>query len=132
MPPNATKSTIFFFACVLCASCSDLAVNLSEDYVYRDEGGDTKEIFSERGGREIPATVVAYNYDDDFILARQNPKIPGDPLYSREPDYTLGENYLYFWIVSHAHDSIWGPMSEEEYMRARAVLGVPADLVLPR
>ncbi len=127
----ALSPIALFFACTLCGSCQDGVVELSGTYFYRDEGGRIKDILSTRGDHEIPATVIAYVFNEDFILAKQRPKLPADPLYSMQPEYMYGAEYVYFWIIDHDHDKIWGPLHEEEYLRTRYQLGVPSELVLP-
>lgn len=68
--------------CIVPSCTSDYSQNLGQKYVYRDEGGRIKEIFSqESDGEQIPATVISFDYNRQFIIAKQKPKIPQDPLY---------------------------------------------------
>lgn len=127
----ALSTIALFFAFTLCCSCQDGVVNLSSGYIYRDEGERIKDILSRGGDREIPATVTAYIFDEHFILAKQKPKLPADPLYSGQPVYKYGAEHVYFWIIDHKQDTIWGPLGEEEYQRTRDQAGVPSELVLP-
>lgn len=125
------RSIVTFLVSILLHACaSDLAIDLSGGYIYRDEGGDIKDIFNRNGMGEIPATVNAYDYDDDFIIAKQRPKWPGDPLYERQPDYWLGIQYEYYWIIDLKQGTILGPLDEAGYWATRSQLGVPAELVL--
>ena len=67
--------------CIVPSCTSDYSQNLGQKYVYRDEGGRIKEIFSqESDGEQIPATVISFDYNRQFIIAKQKPKIPQDPL----------------------------------------------------
>ena len=76
--------------CIVPSCTSDYSQNLGQKYVYRDEGGRIKEIFSqESDGEQIPATVISFDYNRQFIIAKQKPKIPQDPLYEKEYLYPL-------------------------------------------
>ena len=67
--------------CIVPSCTSDYSQNLGQKYVYRDEGGRIKEIFSqESDGEQIPATVISFDYNRQFIIAKQKPKIPQDPI----------------------------------------------------
>ena len=117
---------------LLVGGCSDRTESLGSGYFLREEGGAIRDILSERaGGREVPATVTAVAYDDDFILAQQRPKSPPDPLYEAEYVYPDPDRD-YFWIINKRDDSISGPLSLQEFEDARASLGVSEDLVLAR
>lgn len=76
---------IFFFFCLilLIASCSsDVTKDLGDGYFLRDEGGNVKDILCEQpNSGEIPATIIDYDFDNNFIIAKQKPKLPQDPLY---------------------------------------------------
>jgi hypothetical protein len=66
--------SIIFAAVLIFQSCSsDYTKNLGNGYFYRFEGGDMNDIL---GKGEIPATVVSYDFDDDFIIAKQKPRLP--------------------------------------------------------
>jgi hypothetical protein len=121
---------VYFTAAALLGSCQDMAVDLSGNYFYRDEGGDIKDILYREGDGEIPATVLDYAFNNDFIIAKQRPKVPAEPLYARHPIYVSGLEHEYYWIIDHAHDTIWGPLLEEEYLRTRDRIGVPTELAL--
>lgn len=125
------RSTALFLICIVWCSCSDVVVDLRNGYFYRNEGDEIKDIHSEKGDREIPATVTAYAFDDEFILARQKPKLPADPLYNEQPVYVNGPEHDYYWIIDHKQETIWGPLDEQEYLRTRSLAGVPSELTLP-
>lgn len=50
--------------------------NLGGGYTYYYEHSDTKQIFHKfpAEGGEIPANVISYDYNRDFIIAKQKPK----------------------------------------------------------
>ncbi len=54
--------------------------------------------------------MVAYDFNDDFIIAKQKPKVPQDPLYNKEYQYKSGINQYYYWIVVHSKEIVIGPL----------------------
>lgn len=81
---NISPCHSFSFTCiavivvgaVLWSSCgnSDEAEELSGGYLYRDEGGNIKELLSGRAGMvSIHGKVVRYRYNAEFIAAVQHP-----------------------------------------------------------
>ena len=105
---------------------SDHVEPLGHGCMYRNEGSTLKDVLCDGG--EIPATVTALAYDDDFVIARQTPGFQ-DILYSQR--YVYDEpNGEYYWIIDHRAATIDGPLSAPEYAEARAQLGIPDDLTL--
>jgi Protein of unknown function (DUF3997) len=123
---------LVIFMSMLVCSCQDTVLDLSGGFFYRNEGGDVKDIlYHEPGHGEVPATVVGIAFDKNFILAKQLPKVPSDPLYERNYVYQNGPDVAYYWIVDLQQDSIWGPMAEVEFKKTRLLVGVPAALEIP-
>ncbi len=103
--------------------------------------------------RNIYSFVTEIGYDDNFILVIQRPNqelhnlsiafelratnpeekcfgiadslIKHDPFFQNV--FTRDVNY---WIISHSNDSLYGPYSEEEYMKTKELLRVPKDIEL--
>ena len=50
-------------------------------------------------GGEIPATVTNFDFNDEFIIAKQKPKLPQDPLYDNNYKYNRGDKEYYYWII---------------------------------
>ncbi len=113
-------------------SCtSDYSQNLGQKYVYRDDGGEIKEIFSEKSeGGQIPATVIRFDYNRQFIIAKQKPLLPPDSLYDKEYHYPLGTDTIYYWIIIKKEHTVLGPMNLEAFNDAKAKYHVPNDLKL--
>lgn len=115
------KNRICVFVCIVfliqgCNIGADSVEKLSGGYFYRNEGGDIKDIYCERpDGGEIPATVIDFAYDRRFIVAKQKPKIPQDPLYDKDYQYKDGVDKIYFWLIIHEKNLVLGPMNEEEF-----------------
>lgn len=111
--------SVFIFTLLL-QSCnfSDSTVNLGNDYYYRHEGGELNDIFNKYpnpNGREIPANVVSYDFDDDFIIAKQKPKLPQDPLYDKDYKYNRGDNEFYYWLIVKNEKLVLGPLNLDEF-----------------
>lgn len=104
--------TLLFQSCIF----SDSTENLGNDYFYRNEGELVKDILCENAnGGEIPATVVTYDFDDDFIIAKQKPKLPQDPLYEKEYKYNRGNHGFYYWLIIKNENLVFGPLNLEEF-----------------
>lgn len=110
---------------------SDHTKNLGNRYYYRDEGEDMTDIYNEvPNGAGIPATVLAYAYNRDFIIARQKPKLPQDPLYNKDYVYRNGTDTSYYWIIFKSSNVVLGPLDKAEFERERIKNNVPDALKL--
>lgn len=120
------KKIFLYWLVLIIQSCtSDYNKYLGKGYFYRDEGGEIKDILCERpNGKEIPATILDYVYNDEYIIAKQKPKLPQDPLYKEEYEYHYGEESLYFWIIIKKKDIIFGPMNKIEFANKIKKLGI--------
>ena len=67
----------------------------------------------------VPATVFAYGWNDDFIIAKQHP---------RKKDRKVDTNLTYWYIVEVASGNVHGPLSEDEFNKLRTILKVPAEI----
>ena len=84
-PVVYSQMRIFFIVLlsIFLSSCSDSTKELSGNYFLREEGRDLNDISCHSATeREIPANIISYNFNDDFIIASQRPKMTDDPLYS--------------------------------------------------
>lgn len=110
---------------------SDLNEDLGDGYSYRDEGGHTKDILSEKpNGGQIPATVVSFDYNKDYIIAKQKPKIPPDPLYEKEYKYPNGVNEFYYWLIVKSEKKVFGPLNIGDFEKKKTQYNVSSDLKL--
>ncbi|MFW5701111.1 MAG: DUF3997 domain-containing protein [Cyclobacteriaceae bacterium] len=126
------KSLLIITLTVLINSCSsDTTEKLGNGYFFRNEGSLIKDILCEspKGG-EIPATVVEYVYDNKFIVAKQMPKIPQDPLYEKTYNYTNGNNQYYYWLILKESNTVFGPLSINELDSIRTEYNIPKTLKL--
>ncbi len=124
-------SAIFFLTLILQSCSNDYFENLGNDYFYRDEGGEMKDIHCKKAnGGEIPATVVAYDFDDDFIIAKQKPKLPQDPLYDKDYKYNRGDKEFYYWLIAKNKNLVLGPFNLEEFNIQKNKYKVSSELIL--
>ena len=80
----------------------------------------------------IPGKVVAFGWDERFIIAKQHPIRPiGEVMASNsgrmqyiKVDYA-STNY---WILDTVIPEVYGPFSNSEYLMRRESLGVPVHL----
>jgi hypothetical protein len=69
--------------------------------------------------------VSSYGWNDDFIIARQNPVL----------GWTEGNVALYitnWFIIEVGSGKVHGPLTEKQYIELRQTLGVPVDLTFTR
>ncbi len=122
---------VFCVALILQCCSSDYTENLGGGYFFRNEGGDLKDILSkELKGGEIPSTVIAFDYDKNFIIAKQRPKLPQDILYEKNYNYELGADTTYFWLIIKKSRLVLGPLKEKEFREVREKHKVPESLKL--
>lgn len=118
---------IALFGCNL----SDYLENLGDDYTYRDEGGDTKDILNKKPNCGIvPATVIEFKYNNSFIVAKQKPRLPQEPLYEKKYNYPYGNDKFYYWLVLKKERVALGPFNLEEFNVVRLKHNVPDNLIL--
>jgi len=124
---------IITFSLVILQSCVvDQTKNLGSGYTFRDEGGSMKEIYHDfpNIGGQVPATIVSFDYDKDFIIAKQQPKLPQNPLYERQFEYNNGENSFYYWLVNKKKHIVIGPLDSTSFFKIKKELKVSEKLSL--
>lgn len=120
---------IFCVALILQCCTSDYTENLGGGYFFRNEGGDIKDILCKKPkGGEIPSTVIAFDYDKNFIIAKQRPKLPQDILYEKNYNYELGVDTTYFWLIIKKSHLVLGPLNEKEFREVRERYEIPESL----
>jgi hypothetical protein len=112
---------------MLFSSCNS-SEDLSGSYVFSGKGGEQDYIYHSmvvENGKLIPCFVIAYAFNDQFIIVAQKPR---DDCFENRTDAQKSGNALNFWIANHAKEELIGPMSFEEYMKKRQELRIPEDL----
>jgi hypothetical protein len=124
----------FAFVWQVYSSCSpggDYTKELSGGYFFRCEGSSTNDILPHTPNkREIPANVISYAFNKDFIIALQKPNELDDPLYEGTPQYSYGRDTTYYWLIVHAKNQVVGPLNQQEYETALIAYKVPQSLRL--
>lgn len=128
-------SNLFIYCCfvLLTQGCTpDYTKDLGEGYFYRDEGGNIKDILCEKpNGGEIPATILDYAYNSEFIIAKQKPNLPQESLYKKDYVYNT-DNTFFYWIIAKANNIVMGPLNKQEYINMRLKYQVPDKLTLKK
>ena len=118
--------------CLLnCISCHpDYVVNLGCGYWYAYDGGDTNMISAGEGeGPTIDYSVLDYDYNRQFIIAKQKPAMPRNVIYA-DYDYAQGFDAIYYWIIEKKTNRYIGPVDSLAYIKGRVEFGVPDNLQL--
>jgi len=124
-------TTIFFISFMLQSCSNDYTKNLGNGYFYRFEASDLRDIHCENAnGGEVPADVVSYDFDDNFILAKQKPKLPQDPLYDKDYKYSKDDKEYYYWLIVKDSNLVLGPLNFEEFNSSRIKYKVPNNIIV--
>jgi hypothetical protein len=130
----------FIFLSIILIGCpfqSDYVRDLNSGYRFISEAKTYRTISKSvrRNGKvevvEIPRSILAYSYDDQFIIASQVPIEERDNLTEEEKQMDLSAK-LNYWIIDGHKDLLYGPLDVSEYERMREKLGVPETLNLGR
>jgi hypothetical protein len=112
--------------------CSDYSENLSGGYTYVHEGGGNNYIIHEypaKGG-EIPPTVISFDYNRRFIIAKQKPDLPQYNFSEKEYIYNRGDNVFYYWLIIKQEQKVIGPLDSIRFLEQRKKYNVPDKLNL--
>ena len=123
-------ATLAFLFCIQsCTTGGDYTEELSGGYFFRSEGDGLHDILCHSSGqKDVPADVLSYDYDDNFIIAMQKPAAFEDPLYENTYEYPQGKDKIYCWLIIHRQEQVLRPLLESEFHLARKKYGVPKDL----
>lgn len=72
----------------------------------------------------VESMVVAYGWNDDFIIAKQHPNLDG---FSQ-----VDTSITHWFIVRVATGDVYGPLTEEEYLQHRREFSIPDELDFTR
>jgi hypothetical protein len=74
-------------------------------------------------GQVIPPMVLAYGWNDDFIIAEQHPTLDGRTV----------DLYTKHWYLIEVHNGkVHGPLTEPQFTGLRSELGVPNELTFTK
>jgi hypothetical protein len=68
----------------------------------------------------IAPMVFRYGWNEDFVIAQQHPNLDGFD--------EIDADVTHWFILDVAEGEVYGPLTEEAYVRMRQTLGVPEDL----
>jgi hypothetical protein len=72
----------------------------------------------------VDSMVVAYGWNDDFIIAKQHPNLDGFD--------QVDTGLTHWFIVQVATGDVYGPLAEKEYLQYRKEFNIPDDLDFTR
>ena len=104
--------------------------DLTEDYaVWAPDLAEQAAIVQKVSGTSgatvvVEPMVVAYGWNDDFIIAKQHPNLDG---FSQ-----VDTNITHWFIIQVATSDVCGPLTEEEYLQHRKEFGISDKLDLTR
>lgn len=128
---------------------------LSGGTYFRESGSQLSCIKSHNGlHKTIYSKIIAYDYNDDFIIAAQKPILKyhvgliadelntgvedmevlqktADSIVTHDPYYIkILSNKINFWIIVNKSHELIGPLTKEEYQLKRDELNIPSALEL--
>uniref|UniRef100_A0A0N4ZEB6 Ntox44 domain-containing protein n=1 Tax=Parastrongyloides trichosuri TaxID=131310 RepID=A0A0N4ZEB6_PARTI len=72
---------------------------------------------SQNGDNYIPCDIVDYNYNDSYIIAKQ--QYYSDCYQGYQGEHTLEKGSYYYWIIKLSVDSLIGPLTKLEFEATR-------------
>jgi hypothetical protein len=119
---------ILVFLLSFSSSCTRDKNDLGAGYFYHENGGREKTIVSTDAKRGICGEIVAYDYNDDFIVAAQKPYENYCWFDSYVEDFPNGLNATYYWLIIKKDNIILGPYEQAKFKEIRERYKVPASL----
>ena len=98
---------------------------IGDDFLYNAEN---KHIV---GNVDIPPTIISYDYDKHFIIAKQKPKAYNEAIYDKmEYIYPLGRDTIYYWLIIKQEQKVIGPLDYDSFLKLKNEYRVPDALSL--
>lgn len=117
------KKTYILLACLLLAAYCFYSItsldkkDLGGGYTYYYEQDHV--LGRDKTQPDIPPTIDAFSYDDEFIIAKQSLRGRCPSAMYNAPDnyvdYPLGLDSTYYWIIVKKNDSLLGPLTKSEF-----------------
>lgn len=105
--------------------CDTDSKDLGNGFVYNTEH---KHIL---GKIDIPPTVISYDYDKHFIVAKQKPKEFNEAIYDKmEYVYPLGRDTVYYWLIIKQEQKVFGALDYDSFLQLKKEYKVPDNLIL--
>lgn len=126
---KVTLKIIFFILLFLLITLflDDDQINLGNGYTYNY---GNHMVF---GNTNIPGDVLDFDYNSDFIIVKQKPKLYDDAwMDTIEYNYSLGREVLYYWIINKNTHKVLGPLTYNEYITNQKKYKIPKSLYFKR
>ena len=123
------KLTVILIAMLTSCNFSDETTKISGGWTFAIEGKHDKVI--SKGNKYIPCEVVAYDDNDDFIIAKQKPMKECFFRMDTIIHYPTTDS-IFYWIIDHKRKLFLGPLMYRDYFIKRKLLKVPQDLKLSK
>ena len=107
--------SIYFGLIIIISLCNTSCVDgdykeLGKGYFITTKGPGLRDILNHDGKhKDVPPDIVEYNYDRNFIIAAQRPNQVDDAIYNIFPEYPLGRDTIYYWLIVKDLDLELGP-----------------------
>jgi len=127
------KLILFLIIFSLNNCSSDYTENLGNGYFFVGEGSPLNKILNEKSNRgQVPENVISYDYNKDFIIAKQKPDLPQSILYEKKYEYKYGANEFYYWLIVKDEYLVLGPFNLSEFNEVRQKYMVPNALEIEK
>lgn len=85
------------------------------------------------GNNNIPQLVLDFDYNSDFIIVKQKPKLYENAWTdSIGYNYSLGRDVIYYWIINKNTHKVLGPLTYDEYITNQKKYKIPKSLYFKR
>jgi hypothetical protein len=86
-------------------------------YFYLDESKAIYHEYPDKYG-QIPPEIISFDYDENFIIAKQKPKIPLSIMY-KDYNYNNGYYVFYYWLIVKKEHNVFGPLDENQFSKIK-------------
>lgn len=127
------KNIALLFLISLFCGCNftDYTEDLGNGYIFGHESIDLNFILGKGGA--IPADVIAWGYNEDFIIAKQKPEKKDPPYYFEEKwVYPLGRDTTYYWVIIKQKHEVLGPLNYDGFEQVKKDYHIPETLTMTR
>jgi hypothetical protein len=106
--------------------CDTDSIKLGGGFTYNAEN---KHILGQN--IDIPPTIISYDYDRHFIVAKQKPKKFNEAIYDKmEYIYPLGRDTVYYWLIIKKKKTVFGALDYDSFQKLKKEYNVSDKLVL--
>lgn len=118
------------FISLIACNFSDYYISIGDGFAYIEEGGKMTYI-SDIYDNTIPPTVISYDYDSLFIVAKQRPEMELNFMYYKFV-YEKGDSVDYYWLIVKEENKAYGPLDSLSFWQLRKEYNVSDKLSLDK